>query len=77
MPGFFAMIAKFLYGQIFAMIAKFRYHRKIHYASRKSTPYFCDLNDSVLINVIILFRLVWYFHIFGRLYKPCYGHIVT
>ena len=44
---------------------------------------FCDPNDSVLINssfslnVIILFRLVWYFRMFVGLYKPCYEHFVT
>ena len=40
---------------------------------------FCDPNDSVWINssfalnVIILFRLVWYFRMFVGLYGPCFG----
>ena len=51
---------------------------------------FCDPNDSVLfnssfaLNVIMLSRLIWYFHMFeggggggGGLYKPCYEHFVT
>ena len=51
--------------------------------SKNSASCFCDPNDSVLINssfslnVIILFRLVWYFRMFVGLYKPCYEHFVT
>ena len=69
-----AIIAKF---SIFAIIAKITVHRE------NSAPCFCDPNDSVLfnssfaLNVIILFRLVWYFHMFGGLYKPCFEHFVT
>ena len=51
--------------------------------SENPAPCFCDPNDSVLfnssfsLNVTILFRLVWYFYMFGRLYKPSYEHFVT
>ena len=51
--------------------------------SENSASCICDLNDSVLINssfalnVILLFRSVWYFRMFVGLYKPCYEHFVT
>ena len=67
----------------FAIIANFRFVAKITVHSENSASCFCDPNDSVLINsyfslnVILLFRLVWYFHMFVVLYKPCYEHFVT
>ena len=51
--------------------------------SENPAPCFCDPNDSVLFNssfslsVIMLSRLILYFHMFGGLYKPCYEHFVT
>ena len=51
--------------------------------SKNPAPCFCDPNDSVLfnssfaLNVIILFRLVWYFRMLMGLYKSCYEHFVT
>ena len=72
------MIAKFRYhSELFAIIAKITVH------SENSASCLCDPNDSVLINssfalnVIILFRLVWYFRMFVGLYKPCYEHFIT
>ena len=71
------MIAKFLY------IAKFRYIAKFMCIAKFSASCFCDSNDSVLVNysfslnVIILFRIVWYFFMFVGLYKPCYEYVVT
>ena len=50
--------------------------------SENSAPCFCDPNYSVLfnssfsLNVIILFRTIWYFCMFVGLYKPCYEHFV-
>ena len=80
----FAMIAKFsLYSEIFAMIAKFLYIAKFLCIAKFYATCFCDSNDSVLINssfalnVIILFRIVWYFRMFVGLYKPCYEYLVT
>ena len=51
--------------------------------SENPAPCFYDPNYSVLfnssfaLNVIILFRLVWYFRMLMGLYKPCYEHFVT
>ena len=65
------------------MIAKFRYIAKITVHSEIFCIWFSCSNDSVLINssfalnVIILFRLVWYFRMFVGLYKPCYEYFVT
>ena len=78
------MITKFRYhSEIFAIIANFRYVAKITMHSENSTSCFCDPNDFVLINssfalnLIILFRLFWYFRMFVGLYKPCDEHFVT
>ena len=55
----------------------------IRVGSCQSASFFLCTNDSVLINfistlnVIILFRIVWYFHLVVRLYKPFCEHFVT
>ena len=76
-------IAKFRY------IAKIRYVSEISLHSKNFTcsEIICFLflctNDSVLvnfisaINVIILFRIDWYFHLVVRLHKPFCEHFVT
>ena len=65
------------------MIEKFRYIAKFTMYSEIIWCFFCDSNNSVLINssfslnVIILFRIVLYFRMFVGLYKPCYEYFVT
>ena len=64
------------------MLAKFRYIAKISPVAKYSASVLCT-NDSVLINfistlnVIILVRIDWYFHLFVRLYNPFYEQFVT
>ena len=88
--GNFARIAKFslcnaisLHSEIFTIIAKISLHSEIFCYSEISCFVFLCTNDPVLVNfistltVIILFRIVWYFHLFVRLYKPFYEQFVT
>ena len=59
------------------MIAKFLAIAKLFYFM------FLGSNDPVLVfsistlTVMILFRIVWVFRLFVRLYKPCYELFVT
>ena len=76
------MLAKFRYIANFLYAANFRYaseislHSEIFTCSEIACFVFLCTNDPVLVNfisnltVIILFRIVWYFHLVVRLYKP-------
>ena len=73
----------------FRNIAKFRYVSEIslHSANFTCSKMFCSLflciNDPVLVNFIaaldvtILFRMDWYFHLVVRLHNPFCEHFVT
>ena len=75
--------ANFRCAGIFAIIAKFRYVAKFLFVAKFSTLVVLYINDSVLVNfvsalnVIILFRIDWYFHLVVRLSKPFCEHFVT
>ena len=83
------MLAKFRYIANFRYIVNFRYvseislYSEIFTCSKISVPLFCVQTTPFLVfsiftlTVIILFRIDWYFHLFGRLYKPFYKHFVT
>ena len=64
-------------------LEQFRYYSEIFTCSEIVCFVFLCTNDPVLVNfisnltVIILFRIVWYFHLVVRLYKPFYEHFVT
>ena len=65
------------------MIAKFRYIAKFFAIAKLFCFMFLGTNDPVLVfsistlTVMILFRIDWVFHLFVRLYKPSYEHLVT
>ena len=75
--------ANFRYAGIFAIIEKIRYVAKILFVAKFSALAVWCINDFVLVNfvstlnVIILFRIDWYFHLVVRLYKPFSEHFVT